>query len=194
MSFIFTGVAINKKFNPKKIDSFAFRFGCNSLKFDKELTFEESLDMDYEDEYLDFIFFKNSTFVLIPIEYAINLKVGKASFKCETLFFTTNEVSMSMWMYYYKHLQTIKISREVNLKIEKDYDKDFDIPYEDTSDLIFKMIERICKKSFWDIDNETKVYRFRPTNKEPKLTFRDIRWIKAHTKYREKLRDQKHKS
>ena len=186
MGFIFTGIAINQRFNRKKIDSFAFRFGCNALKFDKELDFESSINVDYDDDYLDFLFFKKSTLVFIPFDLAISLKGREASFNGETVFFSLNEFSMAMMVFYYKNLEKVKILTESNGEVRKNIDNGLNIPYKDADDLIFKLIEKVCNVSFWDIDNDFKVYRYRISNEEPKVYRSDLRWAKKYLAQRKK--------
>ncbi|MGH1386341.1 hypothetical protein [Kordia sp.] len=187
MGFIFTGIAVNEKFEQKQIDSFAFRFGCNSLEFDKELDFEEALNVDYEDEYLDFIFFKNSTLIFIPFDFALTLKARQASYNCETLFFSLNEFSMAMMVYYYRDIERIKILTESNGEIRKNIDNGLEIPYKDADDLIFKLIENVTKVSFWDIENNTKVYRYRPTEEKPLVNRTDLKWEKRYLARRKQM-------
>ena len=85
---------------------------------------------------------------------------------------------MPMMVFYYKNIERIKILTESNGEVRKNTDNGLDIAYESSDDLIFKLMEKVTKVSFWDIENDTNVYRYRITEEKPLISRADAKWKK----------------
>jgi|SRR5690606_2264925 len=128
------------------------------LVFEKEVTFEETLESWKEDTYCDVYFSKNGTLVLLSME------IGGFDFYADnqTAFsFVLSEMTMMFTINYTKNdelLRSIMESDEMNE--EEGEPLDFEKNEDDKSELIYHLIEKTLGESFDDIDLESKCYRY----------------------------------
>lgn len=128
------------------------------LVFEKEVAFEEATENWKEDSYCDVYFSENGTFVLLSME------VGGFEFygKNQTAFsFVLSEMTMVFTVNYTKNNELVRTITETedmheNEGVPFDFEKDED----DTSELIYHLIENTLGESFYDIDLEATCFRY----------------------------------
>lgn len=128
------------------------------LVYEKEVSFEEATENWKEDSYCDVYFSKNGTFVLLSME------VGGFEFyaKNQTAFsFVLSEMTMVFTVNYTKNdelVRSIIETEEMNENEGKPFD--FEKDEDDTSELIYHLIEDTLGEAFYDIELETVCHRY----------------------------------
>lgn len=128
------------------------------LIFEKEVTFEETLESWKEDTYCDVYFSKNGTLVLLSME------MGGFDFhaKNQTAFsFVLSEMTMMFTINYTKNdelIRSIVESEEMNEDEGEPFE--FEKNEDDKSELIYHLIEKTLGESFDDIDLGAKCFRY----------------------------------
>lgn len=128
------------------------------LIFEKEVTFEETLESWKEDTYCDVYFSKNGTFVLLSME------IGGFDFYAEnqTAFsFVLSEMTMMFTVNYTKNNELLRsIMESEDMNEDEGTPFEFEKNEEDKSELIYHLTEKILGESFDDINMESKCFRF----------------------------------
>ncbi|MGB1037360.1 MAG: hypothetical protein ACPGYY_01855 [Bacteroidia bacterium] len=128
------------------------------LVFEKEITFEDSLESWKEDTYCDVYFSKKGTFILTSMD------MGGFEFYADNqtiLSFILSEMTMMFTINYTKNnelIRSIMESEEMNEDVGKPFD--FEKDEDDKSELIYHLIEKTLGESFYDIDIEVKCFRY----------------------------------
>ena len=129
-----------------------------NIVFDKVVSFEDAIENWKEDRYCDIYFSKKGTFVLLSME------LGGFDFhaKNQTAFsFVLSEMTMMFTVNYTQNnqlLRSIMESEEMNEDEGKPFD--FEKDSDDTSELIYHLIEKTLGEDFDDIDLEAKCFRY----------------------------------
>ena len=129
------------------------------LVFEKELTFEETLENWKEDTYCDIYFSKNGTLVILSME------IGGFEFYADnqTAFsFVLSEMTMMFVVNYTKNGELLRYIMESD---EMNEDKGVPLDFEknsedDVYELIYHLLEKTLGESFDDIDLEARCYRY----------------------------------
>ena len=128
------------------------------LVFEKEVTFEETLESWKEDTYCDIYFSKNGTFVLLSMEtggfafYTENQIAFSFVLSEMTMMFTVNYTKNNELLRYIMESEEMNEAEGESLAFEKNED--------DISGLIDHLIEKTLGETFDDIDLEAKCFRY----------------------------------
>lgn len=178
MGFKFSAVATTDKFSKENIDTFSIRFFCNKLIYEKEVIFEESMTLNFQEEYLDILFLETGTFIFGSNPSTLGkLNIRKNSFNNNVGLFSIEETSMVYMIDYYentKHL--ISIIEHNGQKISEKIDN-ISIESTDGFDLTVKLIEKIIQKNFYEIEPDLNLCRYRFTDEYPIQTIEDKVWL-----------------
>jgi hypothetical protein len=182
MGFRFAAIATSDKFTKEGIDSFSIRFFCNKLKFVKEVFFEEAMNLNYDDEYVDILFLNTGTFIFGSSTDALDrLNVKKNSFKNKAADFAIDEGSMTFIVNYYENLEPkIELFQHDDKQNVKKSD-DFNISFSDGFDLATSLIQNITGQSFYSFENDLKLCRYKFTNETPTFSEDDRMWLTIYT-------------
>lgn len=156
MGLNISGLVIDKNYenNLTELESI---FG-QRLVFEKEVTFEETLESWKEDTYCDVYFSKNGTFVLVSME------IGGFDFYADnqTVFsFVLSEMTMMFAINYTKKDELLRSIMESEEESEDEGEPfEFEENEADKSELIYHLIEKTLGESFDDIDLEAKCFRY----------------------------------
>lgn len=157
MGFNISGVVIDKNYK-NNLAELETVFG-QKLLFEKEVLFEEALESWKEDGYCDIYFSEKGTFVLVSME------IGGFDFyaKDQIAFsFVLSETTMLLSVNYTQHDELIRSIMESD-DMSEDEGEPFDFENdeeEDTSSLIYHLLETTLGESFDDIDLEAKCFRY----------------------------------
>ncbi|MBT0609241.1 hypothetical protein [Aequorivita echinoideorum] len=156
MGLNISGLVIDKNYE-NKITELESVIG-QKLVFEKEVTFDETLESWKEDTYCDVYFSKNGTLVLLSME------VGGFDFYAnnQTAFsFVLSEMTMMFTINYTKNdelIRSIMESEEMNEDEGEPFE--FEKNEDDKSELIYHLIEKTLGESFHNIDLEAKCFRY----------------------------------
>jgi len=182
MGFRLAAIATSDKFTKDTIDSFAIRFFCNKLKFEKKVSFEEAMNLNYDEEYLDILFLDSGTFILgSSIDTLDRLNVKKNSFRNRAADFAIDEDSMTFIVNYYENLETKIELFQHDEKQQVKRSDDFNISFSDGFDLSTTLIQNITGQSFYSFQLDLKLYRYKFTNDTPIFNEDDELWLTIYT-------------
>lgn len=128
------------------------------LEFEKEIIFEEAIKSWKEEDYCDIYFSDDATFILL------SMQTGGFDFyaKDQIVFsFVLSEMTMLFTVNYTQNGTLIRSITESEEMSESEGEPfEFEKEYDDTSGLIYHLIEKTLQESFDDIDLETKCLRY----------------------------------
>ena len=157
MGFNISGIAINKNYK-NNFEQLEKELGWKLIKHG-ELDFESASSNWKEDEFCDVYFTKNGTLLFISMD------------RCETNFclqhnnvltFVLSETSMAFKVgYTEKGVEKRKIVEVDDIRmVDKGEVLQAEMNTEDTSEIIWNLIEEIIGKRFWDIEFDDKALRY----------------------------------
>ncbi|WP_018344654.1 hypothetical protein [Cytophaga aurantiaca] len=157
MGFNIAGIAINKNYEGQ-LDVLKQKFNWK-LKQEGTVSFETASGNWKEDGICDIYFLPNATLIFLPMEMCTDPYIIEGS---NVLTFVISEMSMAFNIIYTENNKVVRNILEVEgntlsnegtpLAVEKEA--------EDTSEILWKQLEVVLGKTYWDIDLEEKVSRF----------------------------------
>ncbi len=182
MGFKFSAVATTDKFSKENIDSFSVRFFCNKLIFEKEVILEESMNLNYQHEYLDILFLKTGTFIFGSNPSVLDkLNTKRNSFQNSVGIFSIEETSMVYMVDYYENTKQLISFVEHNGEKISENIENITIEYSDGFDLTVKLIKKILDKDFYELEPDLKLYRYKFSNNLPILKNEDEIWVASYS-------------
>lgn len=183
MGFSFSGIVIDKKFDKKNIDSFSNRFDFDKLMFDKEVQYEKSLQINFDEQYLDFYTTENATIVFCSSpDLGDRMNIEKASYNSKAGFFLVDETSMTMMATLFENVEAKCQYSEINNEIKQAYKKDFETKLKDGFQTALDVFKYVTGLDFFKIDSIT-LNRFKVISGEITLTNIDTEFTTAYNKY-----------
>lgn len=162
MSFNIAGIVINKNFENNNREEL-YNFYNNSINFEKEIDFKTASENHKEEGIIDVYFSEKGTLIFTNSDYCLD---GYIHPNTNILTFVLSETSMSFSFFYSENQKFVRSKMEVNGTVLSKNGKKLQIENEtnDISEVIWKQIEVILGKPFFDIKPEEKAYRFSERN------------------------------
>lgn len=156
MGLNISGLVIDKNYK-NNLTELETIFG-QKLVFEKEVTFEESLENWKEDSYCDIYFSEKGTFVLLSMEIGVFDFYAKDQIAFS---FVLSEMTMMFCVNYTQNDELIRSVMESEEMSENEGEPfEFEKDEDDISSLIYHLIEKTLGESFDDIDLEAKCFRY----------------------------------
>lgn len=162
MGYNISGVVINKCL--KNHESDLSKLLRLDLEYDCEIDFETASENWKDDEIIDVYFGDNGTLIFTNFELCNDESYFFA--ESQTLTFTFSETSMAFYFGYSINEKLIRSKMYVENEIifEQGLLLKIEDENEDISEVIWKQIEMVFGKSFWEIELEEKAKRYRIKN------------------------------
>ncbi len=171
MGFRFMAIATDKVYKPEKPDEISFQFWMKKLKFVKEVSMEEAMEINFYDRrQVDIAFLPEGTLIFVSdpkIEEKANIR--RNSFEGKAGFFVVDETSMTFLAAFYENYKMLLRHYEHNREVEelsRDGDTVFDLPYSDGFELATNSISAIIGQRFFDIKPDQIFHRFHLTDEK----------------------------
>lgn len=191
MGFSFSGIVIDKKFNKENIDSFSNRFDFDKLEYNRDVQLDESLNINFDEQYLDFYTTENSTIVFCASpDLGDRMNLEKASYKGKSGFFMVDETSMNMMATLFENMEAKCQYTEIHNEVKQAFKKDFEGSLKDGFQTALDVISYVTGLDFHKLDN-ISLMRFNLTSGDIKLSNFDSDLNNSYQKFTQDNMDVK---
>ena len=177
----FSGIAISKPYKDNNLNEFCLRFGLNKLIYRKDVLLGQSLDINFEDRYLDLLFLENSTLAFCSSpDIGDSCDIEKSSFNEKSCFFYLDEASgivmTSIFTNCVQNCYVVKINNELKQSYIKNFSTNLDV----NLSLVLETIKYVTGENLFELDNLI-LKRFDITNsKVYPTTFESLKFKSAY--------------
>ncbi|GAA4319314.1 hypothetical protein [Flaviaesturariibacter amylovorans] len=161
MGFRFSGIAIDRAFDPSDLTAFSVRFGCKTLVFKETVPMRKALDFNFDEEYIDFYIGATGTIAFCASPLLVeDLDLERASFGHSVASFTVDETSMLFTLQQFKDGQPALSYSALDGQVQQSVTDGYQ--FKDGLDLSMQLIEKTSGTSFWSLGDGTRLHRFVP--------------------------------
>lgn len=164
MGFNISGFAINKNLSDK--EALLTDILGVALEFEAAIDFETASENAKDDGIIDVYFGKNGTLIFAPIDMCVNDSYAYPD--VDILTFAISETASAYHFRYTQNGELVRARMEYEDQIINEEGRKLPLEIEEVEiiEVIWKQMAKLLGESFWDIEPDAKVYRYKIVNQD----------------------------